>query len=201
MVKPQSTRSRDGGSNPTRPLHFNIIEITHKVAKNFILKWHYSERMPTGKKICYGLYFKDKLYAAIAYGIGVNPYQARFLKSKCVIEILRMCRSEPKLEYPLSRFISITSRWIKSITNCDTLVAFADPEYGHEGTVYKASGFILHGKTEPAWHLIGKNGEKRHRRYTFRYAKRKNISTKQARQDLGFKRVKTEPKFRWIRRI
>lgn len=141
----------------------------------------------------YGLFYGDKLYAVIVYGIGVNPYQARFLGVKRVLEIKRMCRSEPRLDFPLSRFIAISSRMVRKQFPYDCLYAFADPDQGHEGVVYKASGFTLHGMSNPEWHLMGNDGIKRHRRFAFRYARRKGIPLSQARDELGLKRVQTPP--------
>jgi hypothetical protein len=155
--------------------------------------------MPTGKNICFGLHNEIGLYAVIIYGIGVNPYQAKYLGVKRVIEIKRMARTEPRLAYPLSRFIAISSRFAAKEFPYDCVVAFADPEYGHEGTVYKAAGFVLHGTTAPEWHLVAPDGQIRHRRYAFRHARRNGMSVSQSREQLGLRRVKTAPKYRWVR--
>ena len=189
----------DGSSNLTPPLHINKLE--HVPAKEFIEKWHYSGRMPTGKNVNYGLWVDGELYAVIVYGVGVNPYQDKFLGCKKSLEIKRMCRSEPKKDYYLSRFISLTIKFIKKIMYFDCVVAFADPEFNHEGTVYKAAGFEYMGETNPEFHLIDDAGNKRHRRYAYRYARRNNITIDQARKDLGLSRIKTKPKYRWVRQI
>src|SRR3990167_9730196 len=149
--------------------------------------------MPTGKNISFGLFAEEVLYAVIVYGIGVNPYQAKFLKTESVIEIKRMCRSEPKMPYELSRFIAISMRLANKEMDFKTVVAFADPEYGHEGTVYKAAGFIRHGLTNAEYHLIGLDGIKRHRRFAFRHSRRHGISIKESRELLGLTRIKTAP--------
>lgn len=188
----------DGGANPTSPLHFRITSIQHKQAKAFVEKWHYSHRIPTGKNISFGLWLGEELYAVIVYGIGVNPYQAKFLGVQSVIEIKRMCRSEPKKTYELSRFIRLSLKMARGLMHFDGVVAFADPEQGHEGTVYRATGFTHKGFTNPEWHLIGEDGEMRHRRYAFRMARRNGITVAEARNQLGMKRVKTEPKHRWF---
>lgn len=191
----------NGGPHPTSSLHFDIRKISHDAARRWVLRWHYSRRMPTGKNICYGLHSENSLYAVIVYGIGVNPYQARFIGVSRVLEIKRMCRSEPPLNYPLSRFIAITAKMVAKEFPYDCLIAFADPEQGHEGTVYKASGFVMHGMTNAEWHLEDNSGERRHRRFAFRHARRKGITLADSRKELGLRRVKTEPKYRWIRRV
>jgi hypothetical protein len=192
---------QDGGENPTSPLHFHISSAQHKQTKLFVERWHYSHRIPTGKNICFGLWSEGSLYAVIVYGIGVNPYQAKFLGVESVIEIKRMCRSEPKKPYELSRFIRLTLKMARKLMKFDAVVAFADPEQGHEGTVYKATGFNHEGRTNPEWHLIGNDGEQRHRRFAYRMAKRNGITVAEARETLGMKRVKTEPKHRWVLRL
>ena len=179
---------------------FKVEKVDHKTAKAWVEKWHYSHRIPTGKNISYGVFADDTLYAVIVYGIGVNPYQAKFLGVDRVLEIKRMCRSEPPIpEYPLSKFISVTTKMARKEYACGCIIAFADPEQGHEGTVYKASNFTLHGVTNPEWHLVDASGEKRHRRYAFRHARRNGITIAESRVELGVERVKTQPKYRWVR--
>jgi hypothetical protein len=176
-----------------------IKKIPHKTAKEWVEKWHYSHRIPTGKNIYFGLYAGANLYAAIVYGIGVNPYQAKFLGVERVLEIKRMCRAEPPLNYPLSRFIALTSKMAAKEYPHDCLIAFADPEQGHEGTVYRACGFKMHGMTNAEWHLEDESGKKRHRRFAYRHARRNNRTLAESRLELKLKRVKTKPKYRWIR--
>ena len=201
MAEQGTLQFQDSGANPTSPLRFNITPIPHKIAKTFIEQFHYSHRIPTGKNICFGLWYGDTLYAAIIYGIGINPYQAKFLRAESVMEIKRLCRSEPRRPYELSRFIRLTLRMLRKSHMVDVVVAFADPEQGHYGTVYKATGFKHEGHTNAEWHLVGENGEKRHRRYAFRMSRRKGISIEEARKALGMKRVKTKPKYRWVLRL
>lgn len=189
-----------GGSTPTSAL-FHITPISHGMAKSWVERWHYSKRMPTGKNLCYGLWSGPMLYAVIIYGIGVNPFQAKFLGVSRVLEIKRMCRVEPRQEYPLSRFIALTMKMAVRRHPCDCVVAFADPDQDHKGTVYKASGFTLHGKTNAEWHLIDADGNTRHRRYAFRHARRNGSTLAESRDALGCTRVKTAPKLRWVRFI
>ena len=188
-----------GGSSPTPALQFEISKIGYRRASRFIEKWHYSSRMPTGKNICYGLWCGDVIYAVIVYGIGVNPYQAQFLKVNSVLEIKRLARTEPRKDFPLSRFIAITSRLVAKEFRWDCIVAFADPEHGHKGTVYKASGFEFKGLTNAEWHTVDADGNKRHRRFAFRHARREGIHISESRARLGLTRIQTPAKYRWVK--
>ena len=199
MVELPLFQEEDGGSIPTSALQFKIRPIKNETAERWVVKWHYSHRIPTGKNICFGLYAENVLYAVIVYGIGVNPYQAKFLGVERVLEIKRMCRAEPAQKYPLSRFIALSAKMAAKEYPFDCLIAFADPEQGHEGTVYKASGFKLHGMTNAEWHLEDENGDKRHRRLAFRHARRNGKTVAESRNELNLTRVQTAPKYRWIR--
>lgn len=199
MEEQMTFQLSDGGSIPTSPLQYYIEPVDYKTAKLFVETWHYSKRMPTGKNICFGVKRDGILYAVIVYGTGVNPYQARFLGVKNCIEIKRMCRIEPRGDYPLSRFINLTTKMLKKQMVFQAIVAFADPEHGHEGTVYKASGYEHKGMSNAEWHLEDENGNKRHRRFAFRMARRNGISVADAREQLNVKRVQTAPKHRWVR--
>lgn len=201
MAEQLALQLGSGGSNPTPSLQYIIEPIGHDAAKLFIERWHYSGKMPTGKNINYGLRRNGSLYAVIVYGIGVNPFQASFLGVKHVVEIKRLVRREPKESYSLSRFINLTTRMLTRMNKIDAIVAFADPQYGHEGTVYKAAGFSYAGKTLPEWHTMDKDNIIRHRRYAYRAAKRWNIKLSEAREKLGLTRIKTQPKHRWVRHL
>lgn len=202
-MEEQLTFQLTGGvSIPTSPLQSYFIEkIEYKTAKQFVEFWHYSRRMPTGKNICYGLKNNRKLYAVIVYGIGVNPYQSQFLGVKKCVEIKRMCRTEPKQNYPLSRLISISTKFLKIEMDFDAIVAFADPEHEHKGIVYKAAGYSYMGMTNSEYHLCDTDGKIRHRRFAFRHARRNNITVAESRDKLKVKRIKTLPKHRWVKII
>jgi hypothetical protein len=202
MAEQLALQLKDGGSNPTLSLQYFIHRINHGDAKQFVEKWHYSKRMPTGKNVCFGVRSQDGfLYAVIVYGIGVNPYQARYLGVESCVEIKRLCRREPRENYQLSRFINLTTKMLTKEMDFRAVVAFADPEHGHTGKVYSAAGYKNMGETNPEWHLVDGAGNIRHRRYAFRMARRNGISVDKARHALGVDRVKTQPKHRWVRII
>ena len=200
MGEQQSFQIENGGSIPTSPLQFFVCPIGHLRCSEFVETWHYSRRMPTGKNINFGAFIDEILYAVIVLGIGVNPYQAKFLGVENTMEIKRLCRIEPKSDkYPLSKLISVAIKMARKAYKFDAVVAFADPEQSHHGGIYKASGFEFKGTTNAEWHTVDRGGNKRHRRYAFRYARRVNITVEEARNALGLKRIKTEPKNRWVR--
>ena len=184
-----------------------VIGIPHKTAKSFVERWHYSGKMPTGKCINYGWFVWD-LYAVAVYGIGVNPYIYGFLEREHgiltgqgrLLELRRLARVEPKREMYLSRFLSKCHKELKK-SGYEYVISYSDPEYGHNGGIYKASNFAHIGKTNPEWHLVDECGGIHHRRVAHRYAERRGVSIGDARHALGLERIKRKPKDRWLLHI
>lgn len=183
-----------------------IRELTPTEAGPFIKKWHYSGTVPRGKNFYYGWFVNNELYAVANYGIGVNCYQAAFLSRETgyninldtLVELKRLCRSEPKLgAFPLTKFLSGCNKLLKA-RGILFIVSFSDPAHGHDGGIYKAASFRWLGKTQEEWHLTDKDGNTFHRRRAYRHAKARNITMKEARAELGLKRVKTQAKDRWF---
>jgi len=182
-----------------------VRRIEHALAKTFIGRWHYSGRCPTGKNLFFGGYLDGELYCVADYGVGVNAYQAAYLAREtglpvtnaALLELKRLCRTEPKQNWPLTSFLAACHRELKH-SGYRYIVSFSDPEHGHSGGIYRAANFAHIGQTNAEFHVVDKQGEKRHRRYPFRYARRNGVSLAQAREELGCVRVKTQPKDRWF---
>lgn len=186
-----------------------VITIPPPIAKAFIEQWHYSHRAPTGKNIYFGWCTDGELYAVADYGIGVNPYQASSLSkltnlpvtSDKLLELKRLCRIEPKQDaLPLTKFISKCHKLL-TLAGYRYVVSFSDPAWGHSGGIYKAANFTHLGKTNAEMHCKDADGVIRHRRYYFRYARRKGVDVATARNELGLTMVKTLPKDRWFIKI
>ena len=192
-----------------------VRELPHKIAAEFIERWHYSGRVPTGQNRFFGWFVKgagsgndlfgESLYAVADYGIGVNPYQASFLsrlvgkeiETEHLVELKRLCRVEPKISgLPLTAFIARCNRVLKK-DGMKFVVSFSDPAYGHSGGIYRAANFKHYSQTGEEMHLMDQSGETRHRRYAFRHARRNGITVSEARDDLGLRRIKTPRKDRW----
>jgi len=195
------------------PINATIRKVPAPLAAAFIEKWHYSARCPTGKNIFFGWFvpgdgdlFGETLYAVADYGIGVNPYQAKFLSNTTghdvengvLLELKRLCRIEPKNEgLPLTSFISKCHKKLKK-EGYRFIVSFSDPTYGHDGGIYRAANFKNIGKTNAETHAVEEDGTVRHRRLYFRYARRNGVDVATARKELGLTLVKTAPKDRWL---
>ena len=97
----------------------------------------------------------------------------------------------------LTRFLKLCHDLLRA-DGIRFIVSFSDPAQGHTGGIYKAANFTHLGKTEAEIHCIDSNGDLQHRRTAYRYSRRHNVSTSEARQALGFTPVKTLEKDRWF---
>jgi len=133
-----------GGSIPTSPLQFEIVEISTNQAQKLNMKWH--SRLPvyrTGflltSKVCFGALFENHFYAVAIWG---NPV-ARLLPQDRWLELKRfaICSEAPK--NTASRMMRIMIKFIKfNFPYIEKLISYQDMEV-HQGTIYKASGWKI----------------------------------------------------------
>ena len=70
--------------------------------------------------------------------------------SEPVIELLRLVRSENQNIPPLTGLLSESIKWLRTNTDCDLIVSFADSTQGHHGGIYQAASWNYHGKRAAA---------------------------------------------------
>lgn len=131
-----------GGSSPTSPLQFQIVEISTKAAVNLNELWH--SRLPIYKtgcclysKVCYAALFEGEYYAVAIWG---HPL-ARLLPQKTWLELRRMAIGPDAPKNTASRMISVMAKMIRrKFPDVVNLISYQDKDV-HSGTIYKASGW------------------------------------------------------------
>ena len=144
MEEQQTFQFANGGSIPTSPLQFKVIEIDKYLAQNLNEKWH--SRLPVYKTgfclnslVSYGLY-----YDGFIYGIAIwtNPVSASLPQHEW-LELRRMalCPDIPK--NTASRMLSVMRRLIiKKFPHVTKLISYQDSVV-HRGIIYKAAGWKI----------------------------------------------------------
>jgi hypothetical protein len=146
----------------------------YKVVKPLIEKWHYSHSV-RGLQIsqCFGLFGEDmfglpKLIGGMIYGVPSSRMGQKSVRygnePGKVLELKRLCCIDDTPTNTESYFIGKTLKWLSKNTDYQVVVSYADPDYGHSGTIYKASNFIHYGMTGTDKVLMV-DGEKYHRRF------------------------------------
>ncbi|MEK6882240.1 MAG: hypothetical protein AABY22_21660 [Nanoarchaeota archaeon] len=139
---------KEESSNLILPLHFEKCEL--KDVSKFIKDNHYSHTYPGGVDYSFRLLYNNQLAGACLFGhMAGNP------KALCLIEgydnpllyreLMRLVLLDEVPKNSESKFIAWCIRWLKKNTDLIGLISFADPKFGHSGTIYKASNWIYCG--------------------------------------------------------
>lgn len=131
---------------------------------DFIETHHYSHSINgLMSSYCFKLMYKDNLVGAMIYGklAMANCWKKYVEKSEDLLELRRLVLIDDTPKNTESYFIGATLRWLKKNTQVRKIISYADPNYGHEGIIYKASNFNLLGKTS-AGRVIVWQGKKYH---------------------------------------
>lgn len=112
---------------------------------------------------CFKLEQAGNLVGAMLYGgLGMaNAWKKYAASPDDVIELRRLCLIDDTPKNAESFFIGQTLKWLRRNTEIKVVVSYADPNYGHAGTIYKATNFEHVGMTSKGkviWH----NGRKYH---------------------------------------
>lgn len=146
MVEQDLFQDLGGGSIPTSPLQFKIVQVNAFTAADYNKKWH--SRLPrihpscilrNTHSVCYGASFNNQCYAIAIWSSPVA--QNRFKDGKKILELRRLAISTLAPKYTASRMLSIMVKLIrKKFPEIIRLISYQDTEV-HRGTIYKASGW------------------------------------------------------------
>lgn len=145
-----------------------VKPIASRDANAFIKKHHYSGKVVNNSTLHFGCFLGDVLHGVLSYGNSIDKRKMLGLvegtKWNEFLELNRMAFDESLPKYSESRCISITIRLIKKhYPHIKWIVSFADGIQCGDGTIYRASGFLLTGINSKAELLRMPTGEVRHR--------------------------------------
>lgn len=135
----------------------------YKMAKYACENWHYAKKMVTAKTTKIGVWENDKFIGVIIYGRGANNNALKKygLRADEGCELMRVALKEHKT--PVTRIMSISRKLLLSFSpNLKLIISYADPEQGHEGTIYKADNWQYEGLTDKVDYYIDSQGNELH---------------------------------------
>jgi len=143
-------QEENGGSIPTSALHLLFREIGATTAAKAYAQWHYLGDQGFVSQVNFGAYWQGKMEGAITYGppnaTDLAGYWDRNTQGEWW-EIKRLVMSPLCPKNSESRFIAITIKMLRKMAIVKGIVTYADDGQGHQGTIYKASGFKALGMT------------------------------------------------------
>lgn len=152
-------QGEDGGAIPTSPLQLVFRKIKMDSAQKAYRAWHYLGDQGFIAQIHFGAYFNNKLEGAISYGptnatdldgfwTRLSQFERGPEKATTELrptfrwwEIKRLTMSPSCPRNSESRFIGVTLRLLRKLSDVRGVVTYADDAQGHVGTIYKAAGF------------------------------------------------------------
>jgi hypothetical protein len=122
--------------------------IPQKVAVAFVKSNHYSGKVDPRSNLHFGCFLDGKLHGVLQYGISVDKNKVIGLvegtKWNEFIELNRMAFDECLPKYSESRCIAISIKLIKKhAPHVKWILSYADGSQCGDGTIYRASGFLL----------------------------------------------------------
>lgn len=145
-------------------MNYETRHVSRSEIKQFIEQNHYSKSINGCiADYCFALYDGEYIIGAMFYGrMAMAGQYKKFSENENeVIELRRLCCIDETPKNTESYFIGSTLRWIKKNTKIKKVVSYADAEYGHSGTIYKAANFQYLGKSKGA-RVINYQGKRYH---------------------------------------
>lgn len=142
--------------------------IPSKIAVPFVKTHHYSGKVVNNSNLHFGVFYHGRLHGVMSFGPSLDKSKIQRLvegtKWNEFIELNRMAFDDTLPRNSESRAISIAIRLIKkNAPQIKWIISFADGCSCGDGTIYRASGFLLTA-IKPNSNLVQlPNGEKIHK--------------------------------------
>ena len=122
--------------------------IPANIANEFVKKTHYSGKVVPNSKLHFGCFLDDKLHGVMSFGSPMDKSKVLPLVQPSLwnemLELNRMAFNDYLPKYSESRCISIAIKIIKkNAPHIKWILSFSDGTQCGDGTIYRASGFVL----------------------------------------------------------
>lgn len=127
-----------------------VKPITANAANSFVKKTHYSGKVVPNSQLHFGIFLNGKLEGALQFGPSIDKRKTGNLvkgtKWNEFIELNRMALSDALPKNSESRALSVCIKLIKkNYPQIKWIISFSDGAQCGDGTIYRASGFLLTG--------------------------------------------------------
>ena len=123
---------------PISPRALWVQPVTFPVAKAFVRRHHYLHSTPAGHRLSLGVWVSGRLVGCLIFG---HPL-ARHEDQDGTLELVRMVLLDECGRNSESRVLRVAARTLRQrMPQIHRLIAYADQDQGHEGTVYAAAGW------------------------------------------------------------
>ena len=126
----------------------HVAPISQKDAATLVKRVHYSGKIVNNSQLHFGVFLNGKLEGVMSFGASLDKRKTQGLISGTAwndfLELNRMAFSEALPRNSESRALSIAFKLIKKhYPHIEWIISFADGTQCGDGTIYRASGFVL----------------------------------------------------------
>jgi hypothetical protein len=127
--------------------------IPSKVANEFVKKWHYSGKVVNNSKLHFGAFLDGQLHGVMSFGSPLDKSKVLPLVQPSLwnemLELNRMAFDDYLPKNSESRCFSVAIKLLKkNAPHIKWILSFSDGTQCGDGTIYRASGFVLTGIKE-----------------------------------------------------
>jgi len=137
------------------------LETDKEFVKNIIEFNHYSRKMPQAIKYRFGLYYENVFKGIAIFSVPANMYTITSIFSgenqSIGVELSRFFTFDDTPNNFESYCLGKCFKYLKSNSNIDVIVSYADPNFGHVGYLYQALNGVYFGQTNPEVRYLYKN--------------------------------------------
>lgn len=124
--------------------------IPAKIANEFVKKHHYSGKVVSNSSLHFGAFLDGRLHGVMSYGSPLDKSKVLQLVKPSLwnemIELNRMAFDDYLPKNSESRCIAVSIRLLKkNAPHIKWILSFSDGTQCGDGTIYRASGFVLTG--------------------------------------------------------
>lgn len=128
----------------------HVAPISQKDAATLVKRVHYSGKIVNNSQLHFGVFLNGKLEGVMSFGASMDKRRVCALVAETAwndfLELNRMAFSEALPRNSESRALSIAFKLIKKhYPHIEWIISFADGTQCGDGTIYRASGFVLTG--------------------------------------------------------
>lgn len=135
-----------------------VVELCERgEIRDFIETWHYSKSINgVMSTYCFKLLHDGQIIGGMLYGrMGMANTWKKYVDSEDkLLELRRLCCIDDTPKNTESYFIGNTLRWLRDNTQVEKIISYADMDYNHQGTIYKASNFKYLGTTSKGRRIV-----------------------------------------------
>lgn len=122
--------------------------IPSKTANDFVKRWHYSGKVVNNSKLHFGCFLDNQLHGVMSFGSPLDKSKVLPLVQPSLwnemLELNRMAFDEYLPKNSESRCFSVAVKLLKkNAPHIKWVLSFSDGTQCGDGTIYRASGFVL----------------------------------------------------------